>query len=340
MEIGPGEIARMKPNPHVADNFALIRAFAPPFALLAAALLAGALAFGWLGISIDAPSWRTMGMLLAIASAMVFAAARLGNNVATASALSVAIFLLLPAPLAVLSYACAAFGANLPLMDATLARIDAALGFDWLGAVAWFNGHPTLVWLLGHAYHGTIVPLIYVFVLLNVLGRRDRLVEYAVLLIGSCILANILSGLVPAIGAYAHFQPGQALRNAISADAGIWHLAHFEALRGGSFTLFSLTATEGLVTFPSFHTAAALCVPLALRGLGALTGLAWAVAAAIIISTIPIGGHHLIDVIAGAAMTLALHRAILKAGIGEAAMKAAAPQRIEAQGVSPAPGHA
>jgi membrane-associated phospholipid phosphatase len=307
-------------------NLALIRAFAPPFALLGACLGAGLIGFGWLDIAMDGASWRTLALIVAISGAAVLAAARLGGRTATASALCLALFLMMPAPLAIFSYACAGLGANLPLADAALARIDAALGFDWLAAVAWFNRFPTLVWLLGHAYHGTIVPLVYVLVLLNVMGRRDRIIEFTMLFIGTCVAAAILSGLVPAIGAYVHFRPGEALRSAISDDAGVWHLAQFEALRAGTLHEFRLTATEGLVTFPSFHTAAALCVPLALRGLGALTALAWAVAGAIILSTIPIGGHYLIDVIAGAGMTVALHGLLLRSGIGRAAMSRPAPQ--------------
>jgi membrane-associated phospholipid phosphatase len=304
-----------------AANLALIRAYALPFAMLGLCFTLGVLAFGWLGYTIDAGSWRTIGLILAISASAVLAAAWLGNVTATSSALCLALFLMMPAPLAIISYAAAGLGANLPLMDSTLARIDAAYGFEWLAAVAWFNQSPTLIWLLGHAYHGTIVPLIYVMVLLNVIGRRDRIVEFMTLFIGTCVAASLLSGLVPAIGAYVHFKPDEALRSAISNDAGVWHLAQFEALRAGTFSHFKLTATEGLVTFPSFHTAAALCVPLALRGLGVLTALAWAVAGAIIISTIPIGGHYLIDVIAGGALTFALHAALTQARIGAAAMQ-------------------
>jgi hypothetical protein len=319
MESWRRHIARMTSGSFPSANLALIRTFALPFALLAGAIALGLMVFGWTGIGLDAASWRTMALVYAAAAALVLAAARLGNETATASALCAALFLMMPAPLAIMSYACASLGGNLPLTDPALARIDAMLGFDWLATVAWFNRFPELVKLLGHAYHGTLAPLIYALVLLNVLGRRDRLIEFMTLFIGSCIAANILSALVPAIGAYVHFQPGTALRSAISADAGVWHLAHFETLRAGTFTRFSLTATEGLITFPSFHTAAALCVPLALRGLGVLTGVAWLAAGFIILSTIPIGGHYLIDIIAGAGMTLALHALIVKAGVGQVA---------------------
>lgn len=300
-----------------AANLALIRAFALPFGMLAGVLAAGLLSFAWLGITIEPASWRTMGLVLAIASGFVLAAAWFGNAVATSSALSVAWFLLMPAPLAIFSYAAAGLGAGMPLMDPALARIDRWLGFDWLTVVAWFNESPVLIWLLGYAYHGTIAPLIYVLVLLTVLQWRDRIVEFMVLVVATCLLAAVLSGIVPAAGAYVHFRPDEAVRSAISSDAGVWHLAQFEALRAGTFTRFSLPATEGLITFPSFHTAAALCVPLVLRGLGAVTALAWAVAGVVIVSTIPIGGHHLIDVIVGAVMTLALHRLIAMRKTGE-----------------------
>ncbi len=118
--------------------------------------------------------------------------------------------------------------------------------------------------------------------------------------------AIVLSAVFPAVGAYILYQPDQAVRDAISADSGVWHLAHFEALRNGTFTVYDVRKTEGLVTFPSYHTAAALVIPIALRGLGLVTALAWGFAGLVILSTIPIGGHYLIDVIAGAAMTYAI----------------------------------
>jgi membrane-associated phospholipid phosphatase len=122
----------------------------------------------------------------------------------------------------------------------------------------------------------------------------------------TCLTACVIAGLLPAVGAYVHHAPAQAIRDMIAADAGVWHLQHYEALRAGAFRVFELRHTEGIITFPSFHTACALLVPLALRGMGVVTALAWAFAATVMVSTVPIGGHYLIDVIAGAAMTVAV----------------------------------
>ena len=282
----------------------LLFAFAPVFGALALLFMASVLIFGWLNIVMAPENLRMVGFVTLGCAVLVAAAWHWGNLAVLSACLCVVYFLLLPTPMAMFSYASTGLGAARPLFDADLASMDAAMGFDWLAALAWFNQWPPLVELLGLAYHGTIVPLIYLLVFLNVVGRHDRLVEFAWMFLGTCVLANILSGLWPAHGAYVHFRPDDALRSAISSDAGVWHLVHFEQLRAGTFHNFKLAETQGLVTFPSFHTAAALVIPIALRGYGVLTAMAWAMAATVLASTVPIGGHYLVDVVAGTAMTL------------------------------------
>ncbi len=173
------------------------------------------------------------------------------------------------------------------------------MGFDWLAAVELTNRSPLAVDVLRAAYDYTMAAVIYVYVLLVVTKRVDRLLEFSFALLVTCLICNILSALMPAIGAYVHHAPPHAIRDMIAPDAGVWHLQHFEALRNGTFRVFTAQETEGLITFPSYHTACALLVPLAMRGFGALTAIAWAFAAVVAVSTVPIGGHYLIDVIAG-----------------------------------------
>lgn len=297
----------------MAEKLALLRAYAPVFAGLAALLLAGMALLAALGIAIAPASLRIIGLLVAISAAALAAAGLLGGVRALGGALALALFLLIPAPLAVFSYATAALGAARPLVDAELAGLDGLIGFDWLAAVALVNQWPGLVAALGYAYHGTIIALIYVLVFLNVLGRHDRVLEFMWLVVGTCVAANVFSGLWPALGAYVHFQPGEAVRSAISSDAGVWHLGQFEALRSGAFRTLDLAATEGLVTFPSYHTAMALSALIAVRGFGPVTWFAGAGTGAVVVSTVPIGGHYLIDVLAGAALTYAVFLLVRRA---------------------------
>ena len=296
-----------------ATALLIVRGYLPVWVVLAAAYSVAFLVFFIRGIAVSPDTWLTITVVNLLALALVSAACWFGAPVIVRAVATVAVFIQMTAPLSFFSYAAVALGRANPLLDGHLARIDAAMGIDWLALVAWFNQHPLLIAALERAYHGTIVPVIFTLVLLALLGRTRAIIRFYLLFIGACLLCTALSAALPAVGAYVFFEPADAVRSAISADAGVWHLQHFKALRDGTFALFDVTATEGLVTFPSFHTAAALAIPLALRGLGPISGLAWAVAGVIIVSTVPIGGHYVIDVIAGGALALGLDLALRRA---------------------------
>lgn len=283
-----------------------LRPFAPLFAAYALLLAVSWMVLGARGIAVSEDSWTTLALTLALAGALVGGALISRNERALLAALTAASFLAMAPALAIFSYAMASAGASRPLFDAAFARIDAAMGFDWLATVAAVNEWPSAVQLLKKCYHWTIAAVMYAYVLLNVLNRRDRILELAWAMLLTCVLANLIAAAYPAVGAYVFHQPAAAIRDAISADSGVWHLKHFEALRAGTFALYDIRTTEGIVTFPSYHTAVALVVPIALRGLGPVTAAAWVFAGLVVLSTVPIGGHYLIDVIAGAAMTVAV----------------------------------
>ena len=288
----------------------ILKAFLPLCLLLAGVEAFSLAVFGFKGIGVSADTWMTLATASLLGFAAVGAAYWHGSAVSMRIAVSFALFLQMPAALALFSYATTALGASFATTDSLLARIDAAMGVDWLAIVAWFNQSPVLIEILERTYHGTIAMVIYVLVLLNLMGRTRAIFHYFLLVIVTCLVCSGASLVIPALGAFVFFQPDEALRSAIPADAGIWHLQHFEALRAGTFRVFDMSATEGLVTFPSYHTAVALSVPLALRGLGAISGIAWAAATVVVVSTVPIGGHYVIDVIAGAAIAIAADRII------------------------------
>ena len=80
------------------------------------------------------------------------------------------------------------------------------------------------------------------------------------------------------------------------------HLEQLEGLRDGSLSTLSMDGVVGMVTFPSFHTILALLVVWASRA----TWWFWPAAllnAVVIASTLPVGGHHLADLVGGALVT-------------------------------------
>jgi membrane-associated phospholipid phosphatase len=195
--------------------------------------------------------------------------------------------------------------ADLPLRDASLAQIDRALGFDWLGFLQATNASPVLTALLFRAYQ-TVGPVAeFTIVWLALTGRGERLAEFVAVLALSTIGLCAVMWLVPAAGAFAYYKPEPLLFDHLSAGGELWSFFHaFTALRDGSLGVIDLSALEGVVSFPSFHTILGVIPIYALRDRRALLMAALAVNGTMIVSTMPVGGHHLVDVVAGAAVSL------------------------------------
>jgi membrane-associated phospholipid phosphatase len=104
---------------------------------------------------------------------------------------------------------------------------------------------------------------------------------------------------VPAVGAFVYFDLTPAQYAALPID--VYTPARtLDALRSGAIKMIRLNDLEGLIAFPSFHTAAAILYAWALWP---VKPIRWPIAAlnVAIISTTPIGGaHYAIDVVAGA----------------------------------------
>lgn len=187
-----------------------------------------------------------------------------------------------------------------PLMDATLAHLDGMMGFGWLSFLALTNAHPAMAKSLVFAYNalGTQVPLLFI-----VLGLVDRLrlTEFMATLAVSSALTGIGMTFVPAAGAYAYFQPPVADFTNFT-HAGFGHLNELMKIRGGEPMSLLVTRAVGLVTFPSYHTALGIIVTYALRNKPLFAWPVGVLNAVMLVSTLPEGGHHLIDVIAGAAI--------------------------------------
>jgi len=194
--------------------------------------------------------------------------------------------------------------AGFPLQDARLASLDQALGFDWLGFVVSANSSPAISWALVTAYHSALPQMLALYLFLSFAGYERRLAEFQTLLSVTVVAVGALMLLAPAAGAYAHFRPPRELFDGFSSDAGMWHYEMFLRLRAGTEPL-DFMKMEGLVTFPSFHTVLAIVTAYAFRGFRFLALPAVIVNGFVIVSTLPEGGHHLVDVIAGAMIAVA-----------------------------------
>jgi hypothetical protein len=192
------------------------------------------------------------------------------------------------------SYLLASAGA--PLQDEFFARLDAGFGFDWPAWFAFTRRVPGLAPALQVAYATSLAQVAVAIAGLGVLGHEARVREATTLMIWTSLAIVLVSAALPAMGAYAWF--------ATAPELCLW-CAPLAGLRDGGLRDLALDGMVGLVQFPSFHTALALIVPWACRGLPRLFVPAALLNAAVLVSIPTEGGHFLADMAGGGAITVA-----------------------------------
>jgi membrane-associated phospholipid phosphatase len=205
--------------------------------------------------------------------------------------LAVIQLLLFTACFTVLMYSVAALGA--PLCDDALIRIDSALGIHVPDVVAWAKQRPALDLIITLAYDSVLPQTLIVVLLLGFSGDKEPLEQFVLRFMVALLITAAIFSVAPAAGPFTAYgtemNPTQAS-----------YLAQFEQLRDGSMTAVSLADTEGLVTFPSFHTAWAVLLAVAVWHRKRLFVLFATINALVIVGTLTTGWHYFIDVLAGA----------------------------------------
>ena len=191
-----------------------------------------------------------------------------------------------------------------PLIDEALASSDRSLGIDLPHIISWFGKHPGFADLLGYAYDSSFAQLFGLVVLLAVLRRTDKLWELVFVCNLCIVVSTAISVLWPAVGAFAYYDYAADLIRNLPANAGTYHLAKFEYFRNGAAPVLSFASLQGVVTFPSFHCCLALMTILAVSS---IRWLLWIVApwnVLVLASTLPIGGHYVVDLVGGTLLWL------------------------------------
>ena len=193
----------------------------------------------------------------------------------------------------ILSYVAASFGA--PLVDDSLDAADRWLGLDWLAYYNWVVSQSALTRLgMRLAYNSLMLQIVVLLVVFHGIGRHERARE---LVWGFAVIALtvvVVSGLVPAVGEFVTHHVEQQTP----------YIPQFRGVYEGSLRVLDSYEMAGIVTFPSFHSALAVLLVWAARGLGRLVFPVAALNAVVLAVTPIYGGHYFVDVAAGIAITL------------------------------------
>lgn len=173
-----------------------------------------------------------------------------------------------------------------PLTDATLAKFNASMGFNW---VWWHNflDHDISIFMYIQYAYNALLPLmlVSVFVLaIKIPGRNAELLWSAVI---AGVITIGLFAVFPAMGASVYFGFGYHYD----------YINLLQELRAGQ-RVFDLRALVGIVSFPSFHGALAVMFAYAHRGLCTFYPVA-IVCALLWLSSMTMGNHYLTDLIGG-----------------------------------------
>ena len=206
--------------------------------------------------------------------------------------------------LCVMSYIACADGARFPLRDDALAAFDESLGFHWPSLLRWADAHPFWSNLGGMAYRSFIAQASVMAVLLSLRGQADRLQAAVYAFAIGAVACSVVSCFLPALGAYAHYGIDPALHSHIDLLVKDLTVPTVSDLRSGRFSSLSAGRSQGIISFPSFHTHLGI---LFCWAFWRIKGLRWFVVVlniALIAGTPLQGSHYLADVVAGLAVAV------------------------------------
>jgi membrane-associated phospholipid phosphatase len=191
----------------------------------------------------------------------------------------------------------AAVTAKFPYVDANLYAIDNALGFDRHAYLSFFGHRPWLEQTLGLAYFSMLPQFAALPLIMFVADDLERLQRMIVAVAVALVITAFVSVFTPSLTAFVFVD----LPHLAHVPADLYTPAPtMEALRAGTFHAVRLDNLEGLVSFPSFHTTAALIFIWTLRRVPYLMWPALALNLALIAATPIDGAHYFIDVAGGA----------------------------------------
>ena len=249
---------------------------------------------------------RAYVLLALLAPPLVAASAwyrRVRGEPAISAALAVAAFVIVfPAAASLLSYLLVTVAG--PRIDAQLAAADRMLGFDWPSLMAWAADHPLLNDLLSYAYVSVMPQTLVLFL---ALGWRGDLAGLYGLTLAAAFGALLTLGIwtaAPSFGAFSVFTLPDAVASRLGLVLGFDYAHDLVMMLKNGPGVISPREIRGIVGFPSYHTLQALTLAWYARHVPIWRWAALALNAAVLVA-IPIqGGHHLVDMLGGLAVTV------------------------------------
>jgi len=194
---------------------------------------------------------------------------------------------------------------NLPLHDVWLDQTDRALGFDWSAILAWMNANADLHPIFRAIYLSLMPQTVIVVLALGWIGKLAELRVFMLAFVLATLATIAIAAVVPAQGVWGHYGLQQTDYANIRPATREMHLAVFNGLRHGTFRELLATGAEGIITFPSLHSALAVLLTVALWPVPLLRWAGVLLNTGMLLSIPVDGGHYVTDMIAGVVIAAA-----------------------------------
>jgi len=272
--------------------------------LLAGSLLIVIAMMGWADLGMDFLKASNAKYLLALTLLAAFCYAMRDQasgrpRIARDFAEYVGFFLFISLLGATATYPAAA--ATSGFADAALARIDAALGFEWIDWYRLVVANPWLQTAGSLAYANIYMSPVLLLGGLAISGERARAQLFLFSFWLAAVITMLLFLAMPAVGPLAYIWQGPIPYMPTSA---LYQAELLPLLRDNMLGAVDLGALQGLVCAPSFHTAAAVIYIAMAWQCRYLRWPLLVINAAMLLSTPVEGTHYLVDMIGGAMVGL------------------------------------
>jgi membrane-associated phospholipid phosphatase len=198
----------------------------------------------------------------------------------------------------------AASAVPLPYRDAELYAIDRWLGFERDAYLLFLKRHDGLLDVLSFAYNTMMRQNLLVLFVTIVAGRIDRLQNYIIAFAIAVTATAVIACFIPAANAMIYVDKVPTDLSTLP-DGGHSYFPTLEGLRNGTIRIIDFDHLEGLISFPSFHTANALLFVWALWPIRFLRPVLVPLNLLLIASTPLCGAHYVTDIAGGAVVAFA-----------------------------------
>lgn len=283
---------------------------------------------------IDAANYALIAaMVLPLMAAAAFYSTRRRDETLNALLANTVFLIVLPAGCSLLSYLLVTIAG--PRIDAELLNLDRMIGFDWARVMTLAAEHPGANAVLSVVYVSVMPQTVVLMLALGLWRKNAEIYRSSLTLAIGALITLTLWTIAPSFGAFSVVSLPDEVTRKLGLVLGFdYGRSLVQMLKDGP-GFISPVELRGIVGFPSYHTLQALVLAWYARSLPYARWPFFALNALVLVS-IPIqGGHHLVDMFGGAAVTAAAIWAAAR--IVRAAAKRAEIEALVPDGAIPAP---